>query len=150
MSSKDEEKRAENEATFREANEAIRAAERELDPPLERVPYLCECDDVCCRETIRLTAEEYERIREDGGHVRRSSRGHSHRRRRSSKSTSDYVVVRKPDGGGEVARALDPRGKELMSDEQARRVGLNESLFRQVNEQIESLEWRLRHRTGGR
>lgn len=26
-----------------------------------------------------------------------------------------------------------------MSDEQARRVGLNESLFRQVNEQIESL-----------
>jgi hypothetical protein len=27
----------------------------------------------------------------------------------------------------------------LMSDEQARRVGLNESIFRQVNEQIESL-----------
>ncbi len=29
-----------------------------------------------------------------------------------------------------------------MSDEQARRVGLNESLFRQVNEQIESLNHR--------
>lgn len=27
-----------------------------------------------------------------------------------------------------------------MSDEQARRVGLNESIFRQVNEQIESLD----------
>jgi hypothetical protein len=41
-----EEKRAENEASFRDANERIRAAERELNPPLERVPYLCECDDV--------------------------------------------------------------------------------------------------------
>jgi hypothetical protein len=41
-----EEKRAENEAAFRNANEHIRATERELAPPLDRVPYLCECDDV--------------------------------------------------------------------------------------------------------
>jgi hypothetical protein len=32
------------------------------------------------------------------------------------------------------------RGYERMSDEQARRVGLNESIFRQVNEQIGSLD----------
>jgi hypothetical protein len=31
------------------------------------------------------------------------------------------------------------RGYERMSEEQARRVGLNESIFRQVNEQIGSL-----------
>jgi hypothetical protein len=49
-------KRAENEATFRRANERIRAAERALRPPLQRVPYLCECDDVGCREPITLTA----------------------------------------------------------------------------------------------
>ncbi|HZC74451.1 MAG TPA: hypothetical protein VE220_00635, partial [Gaiellaceae bacterium] len=66
MASDEERKRAENEATFREANERIRDAERQLDPPLERVPYICECDDVGCREAIRLTAPEYERVREDG------------------------------------------------------------------------------------
>lgn len=104
-----EAKRAENEAAFREANERIRAAERELDPPLERVPYLCECDDVRCREPIRLTAPEYERVREDGATFA-VARGHS--------SDGDvieehdgYLVVCKLDDGGAVARALDPRGE---------------------------------------
>lgn len=108
MISGDEKKRAENEATFREANERIRAAERALDPPLERVPYLCECDDVDCREPIRLTAPEYERVRDDGatfaiapGHAGDGDVVEEH---------EQYLVVRKSDGGGEVARALDPRG----------------------------------------
>jgi hypothetical protein len=107
----EEEECAANEATFREANEQIRAAQRRLDPPLERVPYLCECDHTGCREQIPLTAAEYERIRADGatfaivpGH---SSRGdvledHDH-----------YLVVRKPDRGGDVARARDPRAERL-------------------------------------
>jgi hypothetical protein len=106
----DEEKRAANEATFREANERIRAAERRLEPPLERVPYLCECDDVRCNELIRLAADEYERVREDGatfligpGH---SSTGDVVARH------DDYLVVRKSGDGGEVARALDPRKEE--------------------------------------
>jgi hypothetical protein len=103
-------KRAENEAAFREANEHIRAAERELDPPLERVPYVCECDEVHCHEPIRLTAEEYERVRDDGatfvivpGH---SSQGEV------IEEHEDYVVVRKENVGGELARALDPREDE--------------------------------------
>jgi hypothetical protein len=107
MGTGDEVRRAADEATFREANEQIRKTERELGPPLERVPYVCECDEGRCREPIRLTATEYERIRGDGatfaivpGH---SSDGeiveeHEH-----------YLVVRKQDRGGEVARALDPR-----------------------------------------
>jgi hypothetical protein len=105
--SRDEQKRAENEATFRDANERIRAAERALEPPLERVPYICECDDVHCREQIRLTAAEYERVREDGatfaiahGHPSDGDTVEEH---------EEYLVVRKPDGSGEVARALDPR-----------------------------------------
>ena len=110
MASTDEKKRAENEAAFREANEAIRAAERELDPPLDRVPYICECDDVRCRATIRLTAEEYERIRDDGATFA-IARGH-HTLGNIIEEHEDYVVVRKPDGGGDVARSLDPRGKD--------------------------------------
>jgi hypothetical protein len=105
-----EQKRAENEAAFREANEQIRAVERDLEPPLERVPYLCECDDVRCHEPIRLTADEYERIREDGatflivpGHSSDGDVIEDH---------EDYLVVVKPNGGGRVARALDPRKEE--------------------------------------
>lgn len=105
-----EEKRAANEAAFRDANEQIRAAERTLDPPLERVPYLCECDEVSCRELIRLTGGEYERVREDGatfvivpGHSSEGNVVEEH---------EDYLLVRKRDGGGEVARALDPRREE--------------------------------------
>jgi hypothetical protein len=107
VTSGDEQKRAENEATFRDANEHIRAAERELNPPLDRVPYLCECDDVGCREPILLTAPEYERVREDGATFAIAP-GHS-----SDGDVVDehghYLVVRKRDEGGKVARDLDPR-----------------------------------------
>jgi hypothetical protein len=110
VDSREQEKRAANEAAFREANERIRAAEKALDPALELVPYLCECDDVECRGTMRLTASQYERLREDGvtfGVLR----GH-----RSDGEVIEeheaYVVVRKTGAGGEVARALDPRRKE--------------------------------------
>jgi hypothetical protein len=103
----EQKKRAENEAMFRAANEQIRAAELEFDPPLERVPYLCECDDVHCRETVALTAAEYEHVRADGatfaialGHPTAGDVVEQH---------DGYVVVRKPDSGGDVARALDPR-----------------------------------------
>jgi hypothetical protein len=107
VSSEDQQKRAANEAAFREANERIRSAERELVPPLERVPYLCECDDVACHEPIRLTAAEYEHVRKDGatflivpGHSSDGDVLEEH---------ENYVVVRKQDRGAEVAQALDPR-----------------------------------------
>ncbi len=110
VTSVEEEKRAANEAAFREANERIREAEQELLPPLERVPYLCECDDVRCHEPIPLTSPEYERIRADGatfailpGHSSQGEAIEDHER---------YVVVCKRDVGGEVARALDPRGDD--------------------------------------
>jgi hypothetical protein len=104
VTSREDEKRAANEATFRDANERIRAIELELEPPLG------ECDDLDCRELMPLTALEYERIREDGATFA-VLRGHDsdgvvieeHER---------YLVVRKPAGGGDVARALDPRREE--------------------------------------
>jgi hypothetical protein len=105
-----EEKRAENEAAFRDANERIRAAERALDPPLERVPYICECDDIACRDPIRLSAHEYERVRDDGatfaivpGHSSDGAVVEEH---------DGFVIVQKQDGGGDVARSLDPRGED--------------------------------------
>jgi len=110
VTSRDDEKHAANEATFRDANERIRATELDVAPPLERVPYLCECDDVDCRELIPLTAPEYERIREDGATFG-VLRGHSGDGD-VIEEHDDYLVVRKPGRGGEVARALDPRREE--------------------------------------
>jgi hypothetical protein len=107
VSARDEEERAANEATFREANERIREAQRELQPPLERVPYLCECEEPSCHEPIMLTAEEYEAVRGEAtwfvivsghptdGEVVSERDGHS--------------VVRKTGRGGAVAVQTDPR-----------------------------------------
>lgn len=110
MTTGSEEKRARNESAFRDANEQIRAAERRLGPPLERVPYLCECDDVGCHEPVRLTASEYERIRGDGATFV-VARDHSSDGE-VVEEHEDYAVVRKRDRGGAVARALDPRGED--------------------------------------
>jgi hypothetical protein len=107
VTAEDDLERAANEATFREANERIREAQRELDPPTERVPFLCECDDASCREPIRLRADEYERVRDDGT-LFVIVAGHS---------TSDEIVeerdgheiVRKTGRGGALAAESDPR-----------------------------------------
>jgi hypothetical protein len=102
-----EERKAENEAAFREANEHISDAERELRPPLERVPYLCECDDASCRQPIRLARDEYELVRSDptwfviaDGHP---SDGDAVR------EADGYKVVRKTGVAAEIAVDLDPR-----------------------------------------
>lgn len=110
MRARDEEESAANEATFREANERIREAQRELRPPVERVPFLCECDEPWCHEPIRLSAEEYEAVRADAtcfvivsghptdGEILSERDGHA--------------VVRKTGRGGAVAAETDPREDE--------------------------------------
>jgi hypothetical protein len=107
MTSRETTKRAENEAAFRDANERIESAAIEFDPPLERVPFLCECDDVACRDLIPLTCEEYEHIRADGA-MFAVVLGHS-TGGEIVEERDGYAVIRKTDGEAAVARALDPR-----------------------------------------
>jgi hypothetical protein len=54
---------AENQSTFREANEKIEAAANNmgLGGP---VPFICECADRSCTEIVRLTPEGYEEVRQ--------------------------------------------------------------------------------------
>jgi hypothetical protein len=106
----EEEERAANEATFREANERIRQAERELDPPLERVPYLCECEEPSCHEPIRLSAPEYELVRDHPTYFVIVS-GHSTDGEVVAERDG-YVIVRKTGRGGAVAAETDPRKEE--------------------------------------
>jgi hypothetical protein len=106
----DEAERAADEATVREANERIRAAQRELRPPAERLPFLCECEEPSCREPILLSTEEYELVRSDGtcfvvvsghptdGDVLSERDGHA--------------VVRKSGRAGAVAAETDPRKED--------------------------------------
>lgn len=110
MRAGDEEERAANEATFRAANERIRGAQRELRPPAERVPYLCECEERSCKEPIRLSAEEYELIRRDPTYFVIVS-GHSTAGEVVSERDG-HTVVRKTGRGGAVAVETDPRKEE--------------------------------------
>ena len=54
---------ARNNATFRAANERIRAAAETFDTTVERVPFICECADERCVEIVRLGLGEYGEMR---------------------------------------------------------------------------------------
>lgn len=55
---------AENEVMFRAANERIELEAQSVGMFVTPVPFLCECPDVSCTETVELTLEEYEEIRQ--------------------------------------------------------------------------------------
>lgn len=57
---------AENEVTFRCANERLRGDFRAHDIPHdELVPFLCECGDRRCTNLLHVSLDEYEAVRED-------------------------------------------------------------------------------------
>jgi hypothetical protein len=105
---------AENEATFRDANETIdkRADELEFEDP---VPFLCECGDPSCHEIVRLRREEYAAVRSEPAdflilpaHEEVATAAGS-----TIERHEHYIVVRKEGVAGEVAErrapAADPR-----------------------------------------
>jgi len=101
---------AENEATFRDANEQIQLRARELNFD-ERVPFICECGEPSCKEIIRLTLEEYEQARAEGtrffvvpGHEVNAGPGVEIVVR-----SDDHLVIEKDGVAGEVAERRDPR-----------------------------------------
>jgi hypothetical protein len=103
---------AENEATFRDANEQIMKRAREYEFP-DRVPFLCECGEPSCHEILRLTLEQYEEVRSAGtrfflvpGHEAAVDPSATIVNR-----TKEYVVIEKAGIAGEVAERRDPRQK---------------------------------------
>lgn len=100
---------AKNDAAFRQANERIERAAREFG--IERVPFICECADPACTEVIRLSLEEYERVRGDS-RLFLNAVGHeasSHGYARLVSTGDRYEVVEKIGEAGEIAEQLDPR-----------------------------------------
>lgn len=102
-----------NDATFREANERIYGSAREYDVT-DAIPFLCECADPACTAIIRLSGDEYNRIRSD---PRRffNAPGHAEPYVASLEvverhATYEVVAVK---GGrpAEIAERLDPRAR---------------------------------------
>jgi hypothetical protein len=54
-----------NERLFREANAKIAERRDALDAGGLRTPFLCECEDERCTAIVRLSRDEYARVRSD-------------------------------------------------------------------------------------
>ncbi len=105
-----EERKARNEAFFREVNERIEdTAGRLISHADEEWEYLCECADPQCTERVKLTRSEYAAVRSDPrrfvlapGHIDRQVE-------HVLTADSERVVVEKDGLAGIVATELDPR-----------------------------------------
>ena len=99
-----------NDATFRNANESIAelAVSLELD---DRIPFLCECADRSCTALVRLTLEEYERLRSNPVHFlnvpghEASADGWA----RVVEEHEGWATVEKVGAAAEIVEELDPR-----------------------------------------
>ncbi len=98
---------ARNDAVFRAANEGIRDAALRYDVR-ERVPFVCECAEERCTEILRVSLDEYERVR---AHPTRflHAPGHEEPHTRVVAEEDGYVVVEKLGAAADVARETDPR-----------------------------------------
>ena len=99
---------AENEALFREVNEAIERGQWPGEEDSDTA-YRCECARLDCNQMVSLTPKEYERVR------RKPRRfivlpGHEVSEIATVVASRDgYVVVEKLAEAGRLAEASDPR-----------------------------------------
>lgn len=59
---------ARNEASFREINERLNQGLAQVSHVPELLEFICECGNQSCEEHVRLTASEYEHVRNDSRH----------------------------------------------------------------------------------
>lgn len=103
-----EERKAQNEVIFRDANEEIEAVRSELTKLDGKTPYFCECEDPACREILRLDAREYEAVRASPTTFL-VARGHRDSTGHVVAEHELYVVVEKDGAAARVALETDPR-----------------------------------------
>jgi hypothetical protein len=103
------EKIARNNSSFRVANEGIESSviEHDLDPGVP-IPFICECSDTRCTEIIRVTLEEYARVRANSRWFAHAV-GHEEAvdgAVRTVERNQRFVLVEKIEHAGEVADSL--------------------------------------------
>jgi hypothetical protein len=103
-----------NQSAFRSANERLRgAALSHRFRPNQRVPFICECADPHCRETVMLSLVDYEAVR---AHPDRFFLVAGHEdveaaHERILEAEQGYSVVEKVGTAGGEAVLLDPRDR---------------------------------------
>ena len=111
-----DERRAKNEALFRNLNERLKELDDRLDmtavgaPARDREEFFCECGRLDCMARFEMTRADYEAVR---AHPERfvALAGHEDVEiERVVEAHGSWGVVEKlPGGPAEVARATDPR-----------------------------------------
>ena len=103
----DHDRRALNEAAFREVNERIAEVGESFTP--EAMSLVCECSRHACVERLWLDAAEYERVRSESewfilipGHEQLDIEV-------VVEEWPGFLVVRKRGAAAEISRATDPR-----------------------------------------
>ena len=96
---------------IRDANERVEQRLGELTLEEGRSPFLCECEDLRCREMVRLTREEYESVRSQPSRFVIKP-GHPFEAAHVIGNGDGYQVIEKIGRAGEVAAELDPRSDE--------------------------------------
>ncbi|HEX7084450.1 MAG TPA: hypothetical protein VF186_10085 [Gaiellaceae bacterium] len=102
------ERKARNEAIFREANEKIEAAREKLELADAKTPFFCECDDPHCRMLVPLDLRDYETVRANPAAFLIAS-GHSDSFSTVVAEHDAYDVVEKEGAARRVALETDPR-----------------------------------------
>jgi hypothetical protein len=107
-------KLAMNQSAFRGANERMqRLARSHRFDATQRVPFVCECADPNCRETVMLSLADYEAVR---AHAERFFLVAGHEdpeaaHERVLEAEQGYAVVEKVGTAGVEAERLDPRDR---------------------------------------
>jgi hypothetical protein len=104
---------AQNDATFRNANERIGVAAGIYGAEMP-VPFICECADAGCSEIVTIGLEHYEEVRANPRHFLNVP-GHeaaAHGTALVVARREGYVIVETIGHAGEVAEALDDRTRE--------------------------------------
>jgi hypothetical protein len=99
-----------NQDTFRTANERIeRAVQSYHFEPNQGVPFICECADQDCHQTVMLSLADYEAVR---AHADRFFVALGHDKdthERTLETKQGYALVTKIGEAGMEAARLDPR-----------------------------------------
>jgi hypothetical protein len=100
---------AERQSLFRDLNERIRELGERFDLPDEPVEVVCECGHRDCRETIALSATEYELVRQSPARFV-VLRGHEMESvEHVVADKGEYLIVEKVGKGGRIATERESR-----------------------------------------
>jgi hypothetical protein len=104
------ERKAKNEALFREINESIaELVEHSSTVRSSRIAFVCECADESCTQALELTLDEYERVRADPTHFIVAPGHVAPSIEHTVNEGQRYTVVEKDGVAGDVAERTDPR-----------------------------------------